>query len=273
MAGYAENFTAQLLRAAVAGRAGYKEGQAAGGAAVAKSAADAREERRKELLAQAQAAIAERTSGLVDPNDPEVLRAKAREATSTHATNRLFDVRNPLPERGGNAPGTPDRAMQRARAAAKAKLMSPVQQRFGPPRPGMSEIEAEELVSQAYGPADGAAADAPDTSTRALMSGSILRGGGAAAAYGKGGSATSTAAKAVKSSSAPANDPKLNVTGGKKTGNIDLKAASPPASAIPTGVNLKERDMSPADLWDKKVGEGMTPDQATAYVHRLKGTG
>jgi hypothetical protein len=35
----------------------------------------------------------------------------------------------------------------------------------------------------------------------------------------------------------------------------------------------KESDLSPADLWDKKVFEGMDPDAATAYVYRVKGGG
>jgi hypothetical protein len=36
----------------------------------------------------------------------------------------------------------------------------------------------------------------------------------------------------------------------------------------PTG---DERKIPPADLWDKKIAEGMSPDSATAYVSRIHG--
>lgn len=280
---YAGSLTAQLLRSLVAGRIGYKEGEAAGGVAVQKASAEQAKETREAMLAAAQAAAANRTAGLTDPNDPAVLRAKedARIAgdIKVHTANRLTDVRNPTRDMSNSTGGT-DKARDRMRSAYKAKLMAPVNQRFGPPRPGMSEEEAEQITTEAWGPPSGHSAG-PDTSTRSLMGGSILRGGGAATAVrttSSASSATSSSAKGAAggtssratTSSAPGNDPKLNVSGGKK-GNIDLRGAAPAASAVPTGSNLKERDMSPADLWDKKVNEGMTPVQATAYVHRLKG--
>lgn len=277
---YAGSITAQLLRSAVAGRIGFKEGEQSGDVAVQKAAEQKIKDDREAMLAAAQAAAANRTAGLTDPNDPAVLRAKeqARIAgdITVHTANRLTDVRNPTRDMSNSAGGT-DKARDRMRSAYKAKLMAPTHQRFGPPRPGMTEAEAEEITTEAWGPASGTKPSGPDTSTRSLMSGSILRGGGAARATS---SSTSSSSKGAvggtgprTTSSAPANDPKLNVTGGKKTGNIDLSAAAPAASAIPTGSNLKERDMEPADLWDKKVNEGMTPVQATAYVKRLKGTG
>jgi hypothetical protein len=279
---YAGSITAQLLRAAVAGRAGYKEGEQAGGVALQKAASEQAKETREALVAAAQAAAANRTAGLADPNDPEVLAAKERSRISgdiaVHTANRLTDVKYPTRDMSGSTPGGTDKARDRMRSAYKAKLMAPTSQRFGPPRPGMSEAEAEEITTEAWGPPSGTQPAGPDTSTRSLMGGSILRGGGAAAAS-RSASTSSSSKGAVggtapkSTSSAPANDPKLNVSGGKKTGNIDLSAAPPAASAIPTGANLKERDMDPADLWDKKVREGMTPVQATAYVKRLKGTG
>lgn len=274
---YAGSLTAQLLRAAVAGRTGFKEGEILGQKDRLATENASRDDARAALVAAAQAAAANRTAGLVDPNSPEVLADKNTAALKLHASNRLFDVAHPTRDMSGSTPGY-DKAALRMRAAYKAKLMAPVNQRFGPPRAGMSEEEAEDLATQAWGPAEGRAADAPSTSTRALLSGSILRGGGAAAASRGGSSTSSTPTKtgggtsARVTSSAPANDPKLNVGGGKKKGNIDLAAAPTASSAIPTGVNLKERDMEPADLWDKKVREGMTPVQATAYVKRLKGT-
>lgn len=245
---YAGSLTAGLLRAATLGRTSYLEGKEEGSSAVAKSAAAAREERRKELLAQAQAAVAERTAGLVDPNTPESLAGKNKAAASLHAENRLFDVKNPTRDMSGSTPGSTDKVAQRARQAYKAKLMAPDPQLRGPPRPGMTETEAEELATAAYGPPDGSV-QGPNTSTRSLMGGSILRGGGAA---------TPQRGAARSATPAPA-----------RTGDTDLSNSS----AQSTGANLKERDLSAADLWDKKVEEGMNPEQATAYVHRLKGTG
>lgn len=276
---YAGSITAQLLRAAVAGRVGYKEGEQAGGVAVQKASEQKLKDDREAILAAAAAAAHNRTAGLADPNDPAVLAAKERARIAgditVHTANRITDQKYPVS--GDSVTGGTDKARDRMRSAYKAKLMAPTSQRFGPPRPGMSEAEAEAITTEAWGPPSGTKSAGPDTSTRSLMGGSILRGGGAA--RGSGGSSTSSApTKAAggtaprTTSSAPANDPKLNVTGGKK-GNIDLTAAPPAASAIPTGSNLKERDMDPADLWDKKVREGMTPVQATAYVKRLKGTG
>lgn len=276
---YAGSLTAQLLRAAVAGRTGQLEGEAAGGVAVQKAAEQKIKDDREAMLAAAQAAAANRTAGLADPNDPSVLAGKNTAALALHAQNRMFDVKHPIS--GETQPG--DKARDRMRSAYKAKLMAPVNQRFGPAKPGMSEDEAEQITTEAWGPPSGSGSKGPDTSTRSLMGGSILRGGGAAAPVARStkSAATSTSSKGATggtsqrtTSSQPANDPKLNATmaGGKVAkGNIDLRAAPPAQSAVPTGANLKERDMTPADLWDKKVNEGMTPDQATAYVHKLKG--
>lgn len=275
---YAGSITAQLLRSAVAGRLGYKEGEQAGGVAVQKAAEQKIKDDREAMLAAAQAAAANRTASLIDPNSPDVLQGKEKARIAgditVHTANRLTDVKYPTRDMSNSAGGT-DKARDRMRSAYKAKLMAPAHQRFGPPRPGMTEAEAEEITTEAWGPPSGTRPSGPDTSTRSLMSGSILRGGGAARAS----SSTSSSSKGAvggtaprTTSSAPANDPRLNVTGGK-SGNLDLRAAAPAASAIPTGSNLKERDMEPADLWDKKVNEGMTPVQATAYVKRLKGTG
>lgn len=281
---YAGSLTAGLLRAATLGRIGYKEGEAEGGIAAQKLAETKIKDAREQNLAAATIAAHNRTASLRDPNDPETLAAKERtRVTGTeeiHRADRSFDVAHPT--RDPNSGTSRDKAFFRMRSAYKAKLMAPTKTRMGRPVPGMDEAAAEELTSSAWGPSDTPGkSSGPSTSTKSLLSGSILRGGGAATAPTKTarGPAKSTASYAQpgRTTDTPqmaAADRQFGATpGSAPTGtpsSTSTVAPKPSGARVPNPV---ERDMTPEDLWDKKVNEGMAPDQATSYVHRLKGTG
>lgn len=274
--GYGSALTSGLLKAASLGYAGYSEGRQEGKALRQKAIADAAKLARENALAESTLAVNRRTASLADPNSPEALAAKSAASIREHQANRTFDVNNPTRDADAGS-RTDSRALRMARSAYIAKLMAPSHDSDGMPHPGMSPQDADDMATAAYGPADGRSGDRP-SSTASTMGRSILRGGGMATSTapkktGTGTNASSTQPGRVGNVNVP--PPRTTPTSasaGSRGAMPALGTTGRPIVGQPARVvSGREQAMSPADLWEKKVHEGMNEAEATAYVKRIKG--